>query len=335
VNGVAPNFHELAESPRIVRPLNRLVLQLTLYCNLQCKMCSVWEVRQHGVPLQLAKRLLEDAYRLGARSFVPYGAENFMRKDFVNIVEHAHAVGYQLQPIVTNGTMISDEHLEHLSQCPSVRLSISIDGPRDVHDELRGAGNFDKSVATARECVRRGIAVIFAGVIMRETLGHLQALIDLAADIGVEEVSYQPFATEISGPHKDIARFSLRSVERDVIAAALTKLGEYAHRRGIAIYTEAMFGVIPDYLVYNKRPIPRGGCNLPSTMILVDWHGDVYPCFYMSRAADRMGNVYRDRLDEIWHSRIHKQLQILALTERCPGCLAACSDVQSFKENAH
>ncbi len=31
----------------------------------------------------LAKQLLEDAYRLGARSFVPYGAENFMRKDFV------------------------------------------------------------------------------------------------------------------------------------------------------------------------------------------------------------------------------------------------------------
>jgi hypothetical protein len=26
----------------------------------------------------------------------------------------------------------------------------------------------------------------------------------------------------------------------------------------------------------------------------------------------------------------HKQLQVLALTERCPGCLAACSDVETF-----
>ncbi len=39
--------------------------------------------------------------------------------------------------------------------------------------------------------------------------------------------------------------------------------------------------------------------------------------------------------DEIWHSRIHKQLQILALTERCPGCLANCSDVQTYTDNAH
>jgi radical SAM protein with 4Fe4S-binding SPASM domain len=335
VDGLAPNFQELSESPRILRPLDRLVLEVTVYCNLKCKMCSVWEVREHGVPLPLAKLLLADAYRLGARSFVPYGAESFMRKDFVDMVEHAHAIGYELQPIVTNGTMISEENLERLSRCPSVKLSISIDGPRAVHDELRGAGNFDKSVATARECVRRGIGVIFTGVIMRETLEHLPFLIDLAGDVGIKEVSYQPFNTFISGPSKDIARFSLRSVERDAIAAALTKLGEYAHRRRILIYTEAMFELMPDYLAYGKQPIPRGGCKLPSTMLLVDWRGDVYPCFFMAEAPDRMGNVYRDRLDEIWHSRIHKQLQILALTERCPGCLANCSDVQTYTDDAH
>jgi MoaA/NifB/PqqE/SkfB family radical SAM enzyme len=129
VDGLAPNFQELMESPRILRPLDRLVLEVTVYCNLKCKMCSVWEVRENGVPLQLAKQLLEDAYRLGARSFVPYGAENFMRKDFVDMVEHAHAIGYELQPIVTNGTMITEENLERLSRCPSARLSISIDVP--------------------------------------------------------------------------------------------------------------------------------------------------------------------------------------------------------------
>ncbi len=57
-----------------------------------------------------------------------------------------------------------------------------------------------------------------------------------------------------------------------------------------------MFELIPDYLAYGKQPIPRGGCKLPSTMLLVDWRGDVYPCFFMAEAPDRMGNVYRDRL---------------------------------------
>ena len=178
-------------------------MQLTMYCNLQCKMCSVWEIRQHGVPLELAKRLLADAYELGTRTFVPFGAESFMRKDFLDIVEYAHQIGYWFQAIVTNGTMITDAHIERLARCPSVKLNISIDGPRDVHDELRGAGNYDAAVATARRCVANGIGVGLSGVILRETLPHLEKLVDLATDLGVKDVSYQPFQTEISGLHKE------------------------------------------------------------------------------------------------------------------------------------
>ena len=327
------SFAEVAESPRLTRPLDRIALELTTYCNLQCKMCSVWEIRQNGIPLELAKQLLDEARHLGARSFLPCGAESFMRKDFLRIVEYAHSIGYWSQPIVTNGTMISNAQLDRLAACPSVKLNISIDGPRDVHDELRGAGNYDKAVATAQECVARGIGVGISGVIVRETLPHLEHIVDLAADLGIKAVSYQPFQTEISGPHKDVPRFSLHSETRDAIAGRMAALVEHATRRNVSIFTEALFGVVPDYLVFGKRPIPRGGCALPSKMLLVDWRGDVYPCFFMWKDADRMGNVYRDRLSDIWHSRIHKQLQMLALTERCPGCLAACSDVQSFAEH--
>jgi len=330
---VGSNFAPLLESSRLTRPLDRIALQLTTYCNLQCKMCSVWELRRVGVPLELAKQLLTDARELGARTFVPFGAESFMRKDFLEIVEWAHALGYWYQSIVTNGTIISDAQLDSLACCPSVKLHLSIDGPREVHDELRGPGNFDKTVATARRCVERGIKVGLAAVILRETLPHLEALVDLAAGLGIREVSFQPFQTEISGMHKDLARFRLRSEERDLIASRLGALAEYAARRKIWIFTEPLFDAIPDYLAYGKRPIPRGGCGLPSTMLLVDFRGDIYPCFFMWSEADRMGNVYHDRLREVWHSTAHKQLQLLALTERCPGCLAACSDVQSFEKS--
>jgi radical SAM protein with 4Fe4S-binding SPASM domain len=98
----------------------------------------------------------------------------------------------------------------------------------------------------------------------------------------------------------------------------------------VKIFTESLFGVIPDYLAFGKRPIPPGGCYLPSKFLLVDFRGDVYPCFFMRSDADRMGNVATDRITDLWHSVHHMQLQTLALTERCPGCLAACSDVETF-----
>src|SRR5579872_6899119 len=122
MGAVVSNFEELAESPRLTRPLDKFAIQLTVYCNLKCKMCSVWEVRKHGVPLELAKQLLRDAYALGAREFVPTGAESFMRKDFVDIVEYAHALGFWNQSIVTNGTMIDAEDFDRLARCPSVKL---------------------------------------------------------------------------------------------------------------------------------------------------------------------------------------------------------------------
>jgi radical SAM protein with 4Fe4S-binding SPASM domain len=324
----------LTPARALTRPLDQLAVELTVYCNLQCKMCSVWEIREHGVPLDLAKRLLDDAYALGARTFVPCGAESFMRKDFLDIVEHAHALGYTSQEVVTNGTMLTDAHFERLAATPSVQLHVSIDGPREVQDDLRGAGVYDKCVANVRKALARGVRVGLSGVILRETLPHLTALVDLASELGVGEVSFQPFQLEISGPEKDLKRFSLLRPQRDELVARLDALREHARKKGVKIFTEALFGVIPDYLIEGKRPIPPGGCYLPSKFLLVNYQGDVYPCFFMRQDNDRMGNVYRDSLRDLWHSTHHKQLQVLALAERCPGCLAACSDVETFNHAA-
>jgi MoaA/NifB/PqqE/SkfB family radical SAM enzyme len=320
----------LSPAKAMTRALDQLAVELTVYCNLQCKMCSVWEIREHGVPLDLAKQLLSDAFALGARTFTPCGAESFMRKDFLDIVEHAHGLGYTTQEIVTNGTMITEAHLERLAAAPSVQLHISIDGPQPIQDELRGAGVYDKSVATAKAARARGVRVGLSGVILRETLSSLTHLIDLACDLGVTEVSYQPFQTEISGPDKDIPRFSLMNPQRSELLRKLDQLQSYARARGVKIFTEALFPAIPGYLLEGKRPIPAGGCYLPSKFLLVDWRGDVFPCFFMRE--DKMGNVYTDRLTSIWHSPIQQQLNVLALTERCPGCLAACSDVETANQ---
>jgi radical SAM protein with 4Fe4S-binding SPASM domain len=319
--------------PALARPLDEIAIELTVYCNLKCVMCSVWELREHGVPFELACTLLEQARSLGARKFTPCGAESFMRKDFLDVVERAHELGFERQDIVTNGTMITSAHLDRLQRCPSVALHISIDGPRAIHDELRGEGNYDKSVECAKACVERGIEVGLSGVILKESLEHLSHLVTLAHELGIREVSFQPFQTEISGPGKDIPRFSLLRTPKPRIVSSLEKLAAHAEKLGVEIFTESLFGVIPDYLAFGKRPIPPGGCYLPSKFLLVDFRGDVYPCFFMRTDADRMGNVARDSITDIWHSAHHEQLQTLALTERCPGCLAACSDVESYGQS--
>ena len=96
------------------------------------------------------------------------------------------------------------------------------------------------------------------------------------------------------------------------------------------IYTDSILDEVPPYLFEGIRPIPRGGCYVPSRFLLVDVRGDVYPCFFMREQT--IGNVNQgDSLLDLWHGETQVALQMLALTSNCPGCLAACSDIATFE----
>lgn len=309
--------------------LEEIAIEVTVHCNLTCEMCSVWQGKRHGPPGELLKSLLAEARELGAATFVPCGGEPFMRPDFVDLLEHAHSLGFQRSEVVTNGLLVP-KHIERLEPLTGVQLHVSIDGPREVHDALRGEGVYDRAVKAVRCALDRSVAVGISGVLMGPTLHQSAHVIELAAELGLDEVSFQPFQPEIHGMDRDSSAFLFEPGQRAEVEEAIASLRELARERGIRIYTDPILDQVPRYCFDGIRPIPPGGCYLPSRFILVDVSGDLYPCFFMR--DDVMGNVIRgDRLRDVWHSEIHTALQMLALTSRCPGCLAACSDIATFE----
>jgi len=309
--------------------LEEIAVEVTVHCNLSCEMCSVWQGKRHGPPGDLIKELLDEARELGAHTFVPCGGEPFMRNDFVDLLAHAHDAGFRRTEVVTNGLLVP-KHLDRLESIPSVQLHVSIDGPMEVHDSLRGEGVYERALAAVRSARERGVAVGISGVLMRPTLHHSRHVIELAAELGLEEVSFQPFQPEIHGMDRDPSPFLFEPGQRAEVEETIASLRELANERGVRIYTDPILDQVPAYCFDGLRPIPPGGCYLPSRFILVDVSGDLYPCFFMR--DDVMGNVMRgDRLRDVWHSEIHTALQLLALSSRCPGCLAACSDIATFE----
>ena len=312
-------------------PLEEIAVEVTVHCNLTCEMCSVWQGKRHGPDTGLLEGVLAEARGLGARTFVPCGGEPFMRPDFVDLLEHVHRLGYERSEVVTNGLLVP-RHLDLLASLPSVQLHVSIDGPREVHDALRGAGVYERAVAAVRGARERNVAVGISGVLMKPTLGGSLHVLELAAELGVRRVSFQPFQPEIHGMDRSFEAFSFEPGARGEVEAGIAALRERALALGIAIYTDPILDHVPAYLFDGVRPIPEGGCYLPSRFVLVDVSGELYPCFFMREQS--MGNVVRgDRLEAIWHNEVHTALQMLALTARCPGCLAACSDIATFQGN--
>ena len=123
--------------------------------------------------------------------------------------------------------------------------------------------------------------------------------------------------------------FVFPTEERDRITSLLIALLDKARLAGVRVYTEALFPDIAPYLFDGRRPIPDGGCNLPSRFLLIDGRGETYPCFFMR--GQSMGNVICGvRLRDIWFGPVKAEMQARGLQGRCPGCLAGCSDVESF-----
>jgi MoaA/NifB/PqqE/SkfB family radical SAM enzyme len=311
------------------RPLEEIAIELTVFCNLSCTMCSVWRGKRHGISSELVREILRQARSLGADRLTPCGAETFMRRDSLDLFYFAQSIGFRSINIVTNGLLLTPAKLDRLEGLPIARLNVSIDGQRDVHESLRGRGTFDRAMRVLGQLQIRRLSFGLSTVLMRPTLDDVERVLEIAASFGVREVSLQPYQPEIAYEKIDHDKFGFAPSDEGMLKRRISEIGAFAEGLGISVYTQELLRYVPEYLVHGKRPIPEGGCFIPSRFLLIDVHGDVYPCFFMQEKA--IGNVHDTGLPELWHNDTQRALNRLALSERCPGCLAACSDVSTYR----
>ena len=175
------------------RLLDTVLLKVASRCNLDCSYCYVYHMGDDAwrdQPKQMSDAVLAKvAERLAVQraaqgrpfSVVLHGGEPLMlgaaKLDrLCGALREAmpHPCGVHIQ---TNGVLLSDEIIDVLVR-HDVGISVSIDGPRDVHDRFRldhrGKGSFDR--------VRVGIARLVARDDARPLLAGVLAVIDPTSD---------------------------------------------------------------------------------------------------------------------------------------------------------
>jgi uncharacterized protein len=92
--------------------------------------------------------------------------------------------------VVTNGYHLAD-YLDELSRARVREIQVTLDGPKDVHDERRplagGGGTFDRVVQGVDAALARGIPVNLRVVVDRDNLSRLPELAALAIERGWTE----------------------------------------------------------------------------------------------------------------------------------------------------
>lgn len=127
-----------------------LIASITSACNLHCAGCYS-RCNEATVDAEPVKQLsttewtdiFKEAEDLGVSFIMLAGGEPLLRWD---VIEAAGRMKNILFPIFTNGTYMDDTTFALLDKCRNLIPVLSIEGDRDITDNRRGAGVYDKLI---------------------------------------------------------------------------------------------------------------------------------------------------------------------------------------------
>lgn len=166
-----------------------LEFEITHRCNLACTYCDRNRPLANEMSVDKIIDVLDEFYALGMRYIGLDGGEPLTHNGFDDIVQWLHRKNVVIH-LNSNGTLIKKkiESVKLVDQ-----LKISLDGHREVHDRMRGAGSFDKALEGALLARRNGVATEFRCVLGKHNINAVNDLIDLVErlDDGIT-VTFQP-----------------------------------------------------------------------------------------------------------------------------------------------
>jgi MoaA/NifB/PqqE/SkfB family radical SAM enzyme len=183
-------------------------LTLTNACNLRCRMCGQWSeegyVRadkkrlRNELSLVEWKRVVDELADHHAPSLLLRGGEVFLMPGIFELMDYIYSKGIFIS-IDTNGTMLK-QFAADIVRIGKIHLTISIDGPKEVHDLIRGVkGTFQRIsegvAAIHSEEDRQGkkISLSLNFTICAESYQHMATLPDIARDMGISVVCIVPY----------------------------------------------------------------------------------------------------------------------------------------------
>ncbi|MBF0603957.1 MAG: radical SAM protein [Nitrospirae bacterium] len=183
-----------------VRTPLRVLHRITSRCNLECTFCDHQAHRREKSELstEALKECMSQFAKLGTITWGITGGEVFLRKDLLEILHHAHGLGF-FTSMITNGTIASAEQIAEASRYLEF-LVTSVDGSPEGMEKVRGPGVFDKVVRTIENAKRNKLPVIVGTVLTRDLIDMdgIRFMGQFAKEMGVR-VSFQNLL--LTGPY--------------------------------------------------------------------------------------------------------------------------------------
>jgi MoaA/NifB/PqqE/SkfB family radical SAM enzyme len=311
-------------------PLN-IGLTLTFRCNLACDTCL--NLQKDSADILAAYRepelspaewkdILKNA---SGRFFKPNvhlrGGEPGLYQGYLDVMAFIKQRGMRCS-FTTNGTFLRRDAADIVSTGIDF-IQVSLDGPREIHDSIRGAGVFDQAVRAirainaARQAQGKSVPRILLNcVVSAHNAAHFSSLIDLARSLHVQHVVFLYFYfpdSEIGQHDIDVAGVKAE------MARAINKAAEHDVR--LEFYPPLRLDQIAAYYLQPNNPLGRG-CISPWLRIMLMPNGKAIAC-----RDHTVGDLKADgvTLKDVWNGdKFLAFRRELAKSKLFPDCGRCC-----------
>ena len=326
------------------------VYEATMRCNLHCEFCYVGDLlniegewRQELTLDALAQAFPEQSgFQISLT-----GGEIFMRKDIMSVLDLFRSKGYACGYLTTNGTIISEERADALAELAAKgflkHISVSVDGPKELHDAARGLkGTFERTTAGLKrlqEAARRRGAPLRVSInttVAHESLDTLDTMVDVAAELGVDAIglNHLMYSTPeevaetvkiIGAPDASvIATFVTPDPGLDVdrVRAQVHALARKCRDKNVLFdYRPKVHApLIESY--YTPGTKLDGRCLYPFLQARVSFSGKVYFCPFI---RVEVGDLTQSTLEEVWNGETYVEMRRKLLEHGIfPVCRRCC-----------
>jgi len=345
-------------------PPNSVAIKLTNACNLRCKMCGQQreghepgdakyapkQFFEQKVSLEKYKQTLVELKKVRPNLYL-WGGEPFMYREIFDLIAFAKSLKFTVQTN-TNGLYLK-KYAKEIVDSGLDDLIVSIDGPEDVHDQVRGLKGTFKLVkqgifAVHEEKKRRGLKypiIRLRGTISPYNFEHIYELTQVAKEFNADSLNFNWtwFTTKQTGAAYqkmmktvfDTDAYSWIPFETDVILdpekdrkydGIKKELSKFENNHvdiPISMSPFVKQEQVKDYYENIHETFGHDTCYAVYVKSYILPNGDVTPC---PDFPDYIcGNIYEEPFLDIWNGERYRKWRLeLKKRKLFPSCYRCC-----------
>ena len=297
---------------------------LTERCNLRCRHCyqqrkkpqemTIGELKQEIDGATEMLQAWETEYNISLTPSIHFtGGEPFLYKGLWNVITHARQSGYKVS-ILTNGCLIMKDDARKASDLGIADIQISLEGPHEIHDSIRGNGSFAAATKGARFLIDAGNCVSANMTISRLNIGSIEETAEIAKGAGFSGIGFSRLVPCGGGEKLLDSMLEPHEIKN-------------AYERALALNNpsleiasgDPLAGVLSGFKPSPETKLALSGCSAGFSGVTITSDGSVMPC---RRIGIKIGNLRTKSLRQIWSTS--KVLRSLRQRESYKGKCGEC-----------